>query len=215
MLFMKQVRKIKPTRRSISGHLAYKGGAIAFESSLERDFIIYHSFRRDVIDIVPQPVAIPFIKNGRSYEYTPDFFVQMKSGAGKSMVVEVKPKSEWQENWRDWSDKWKAAIAFCREQDFKFVIYDEDRIHHIALNNINFLMRYKNVAVVDEEVKAILRDIEQRDNTTVEYLLERYFKSHLYKKQGQHLLWHLMANRKVGFNLWHDVRSDKLELWYE
>jgi hypothetical protein len=33
------------------------------------------------------------------------------------MIVEVKPLSEWKENWRDWSDKWKAAIQYCREQD--------------------------------------------------------------------------------------------------
>ena len=212
---MKQVRKIKPTRRSISGHVAYKGSSIAFESSLERDFIIYHSFKDDVIDIVPQPIAIPFIKNGRTYEYTPDFFVQMKPDTSKSLIVEVKPKSEWQLNWRDWSEKWKATIKFCREQDFKFAIYDEDRIHHLALENINFLLRYKNTAVVPEEVKAVLKDIELRGSTTIEYVLERYFKSHLYHNQGKHLLWYLMANKMVGFNIWDDIRSDKLEIWHE
>ncbi len=212
---MKQVRKIKPTRRSISGHVAFKGDSIAFESSLERDFIIYHSFRDDVIDIVPQPIAIPFVKNGRSYEYTPDFFVQMKPDTGKSFIVEVKPKTEWQENWRDWSDKWKATIKFCREREFRFVIYDEDRIHHLALDNINFLMRYKNTTVVPEEIKAILQDIELRGNTTVEYVLERYFKSHLYHNQGKHLLWYLMANKMIGFNIWSDIQSEKLEIWHE
>ena len=212
---MKQVRKIKPTRRSISGHVAFKGDSIAFESSLERDFIIYHSFRDDVIDIVPQPIAIPFVKNGRNYEYTPDFFVQMKPDAGKSFIVEVKPKTEWQANWRDWSDKWKATIKFCREREFRFIIYDEDRIHHLALENINFLMRYKNTTVVPEEIKAVLQDIELRGNTTVEYVLERYFKSHLYHNQGKHLLWHLMANKMIGFNIWSDVRSEKLEIWHE
>lgn len=212
---MKQVRKIKPTRRSISGNVSFKGTPIAFESSLERDFIIYHSFKNDVIDIVPQPIAIPFKKNGRNYEYTPDFFVQMAPDTGKSLIVEVKPKKEWQENWRDWSDKWKATIVFCREQDFKFAIYDEDRIHHLALDNINFLMRYKNTSVVPEELRAILKDIEQRGCTTVEYILERYFKSHLYRQQGKHLIWYLMANKMIGFNIWSDIRSEKLEIWYE
>lgn len=212
---MKQVRKIKPTRRSISGNVSFKGTPIAFESSLERDFIIYHSFKNDVIDIVPQPIAIPFKKNGRNYEYTPDFFVQMAPDTGKSLIVEVKPKKEWQENWRDWSDKWKATIVFCREQDFKFAIYDEDRIHHLALDNINFLMRYKNTSVVPEELRAILKDIEQRGCTTVEYILERYFKSHLYRQQGKHLIWYLMANKMIGFNIWSDIRSEELEIWYE
>lgn len=164
---------------------------------------------------MPQPISIPFSKNGRTYHYTPDFFVQMKADTGKSLIVEVKPKNEWQENWRDWADKWKATIRFCKEQDFRFAIYDEDRIHHLALDNINFLMRYKNTAVVVEEVKAMLKDIEQRGSTTVEYLLERYFKSYLYQQQGKQLIWHLMANKMIGFNIWDDVRSEKLEVWYE
>lgn len=212
---MKQVRKIRSTRRSISGHVAFRGASIAFESSLERDFIIYHAFRNDVIDIVSQPISIPFTKNGRSYEYTPDFFVQLEPDAGKSMIVEVKPKKEWQTNWRDWSDKWKATIAFCREHDFKFAIYDEDRIHHLALDNINFLMRYKNAGVVEEEVRAVLKDIELRGCTTVEYILERYFKSRYYQQQGQHLMWYLMANKKVGFDIWGNIRNEKLEIWHE
>ena len=76
-------------------------------------------------------------------------------------------------------------------------------------------MRYKNTAVVVEEVKAMLKDIEQRGSTTVEYLLERYFKSYLYQQQGKQLIWHLMANKMIGFNIWDDVRSEKLEVWYE
>ena len=212
---MKQVRKIGPTRRSISGHVAFKGDSIAFESSLERDFIIYQSFRNDVIDIVSQPITIPFVKNGRNYKYTPDFFVQLEPVAGKSLIVEVKPKTEWQTNWRDWSDKWKAAIKFCSERGFKFVIYDEDRIHHLALENINFLMRYRHTTVVSEEVKAVLQDIELSGSTTVEHLLERYFKSHLYHNKGKHLLWYLMANKMIGFNIWDDIRSEKLEIWHE
>lgn len=212
---MKQVRKIPSTRRSVSGHISYKGSPLAFESTLERDFLIYQSFRDDVLDIVPQPVSIPFNKNGRTYNYTPDYFVQVKSDFGKSLLVEVKPKSEWQENWRDWSDKWKSAMTFCKDQGFKFTVMDEDRIRHDALANINFLSMYKNVAVSEEEVAVVLEDIKQRGCTTVAYILERYFKSELYKQHGRRLMWHLMINKQVKFDIWSDVRSDNLEVWYE
>lgn len=211
---MKQVRKIKPTRRSISGHVSFKGQPIAFESSLERDFLIYHCFKEEVLDIVPQPICIPFKKNGRTYPYTPDFFVQRKDGSGKSLIVEVKPKDEWQKNWREWSDKWKATIRYCKEHEFKFAIYDEDRIRHKALENINFIMRYKNIAVIQEEVDAVLFDISNRGNTRVDYILERYFKSALFRDEGKRLLWYLMANKVIGFNEWDDVRSEQLEVWY-
>lgn len=212
---MKQVRKIPPVRRSISGHISYRGSPIAFESTLERDFLIYQSFRDDVLDIISQPASILFKKNGRTYRYTPDYFVQVKSDYGRSLIVEVKPKSEWQNNWRDWSDKWKSAIAFCKEHNFKFSVMDEDRIRHDALANINFLLMYKNVAVAEEEVEAIIKDIKQRKSTTVSCILERYFKSDLYRQHGRRLMWHLMINKKIKFDIWSDVRSDDLEVWYE
>ena len=51
----KQVRTIKPTRRSVSGQICFEGSYIPFESTLERDFLIFHTFRKDVIDLVAQP----------------------------------------------------------------------------------------------------------------------------------------------------------------
>ena len=135
-------------------------------------FYAIRLFRKEVIDIVPQPVSIPFKKNGRTHSYTPDYFVQLSEDHGKSVIVEVKPKLEWQENWRDWSDKWKAAIKYSKDQGFRFAIYDEDRIHHLAFHNINFLRKYKNLYAAPEEVKAVLADLELRDNTTVEYIFK-------------------------------------------
>ena len=129
---LKQVRKIKPNYRSVTGFVIYKGESIAYESTLERDFLLYHVALPNVIDITPQPISIPFIKNGRTYEYTPDYFVQFKLNdkfKPRSLMVEVKPKEEWQINWREWSDKWKAAIAYCNENDFRFSIYDLSLIH--------------------------------------------------------------------------------------
>ena len=211
---MKQVRKIKPTYRSISGHFAFMGESIAYESTLERDFLRYQTFRKEVIDIVPQPVSIPFKKNGRTHSYTPDYFVQLSEDHGKSVIVEVKPKLEWQENWRDWSDKWKAAIKYSKDQGFRFAIYDEDRIHHLAFHNINFLRKYKNLYAAPEEVKAVLADLELRDNTTVEYILERYFKGDIYRPRGCQFIWYLMANKLIGFDVWNDIRSEKVEIWH-
>ena len=218
---MQQVRKFKGNHRSVTGFISYHGEPLAYESTLERDFLLYHAFLPNVLDIVPQPISIPFTKNGRTYEYTPDFFVQIKNDnpgrelcGAKSMLVEVKPKEEWQANWRDWSDKWKAAIAYCEEHGFRFSIYDEDRIRHYGLDNVNFLSTYKNIRVERAEVKAVLDQIWMRGHTTVEVLLELFFKGDIYRPRGKQLLWHLMANKMIGFDLWEDVRSEKLGVWH-
>ena len=96
---VKQVRKINPTRRSVSGVYAFRGeSSVAYESTLERDFLIRTEFCIDVLDVVPQPTAIPFTGiNGQSYTYTPDFLVYYRLGNRhyenypKPMLIEVKP----------------------------------------------------------------------------------------------------------------------------
>jgi hypothetical protein len=73
----RQTRKIKPTRRSVSGVHPFRGEtSISFESTLERDFLLRAEFLTDVLDVIPQPVQVPFLGvNGQSYIYTPDFLV--------------------------------------------------------------------------------------------------------------------------------------------
>lgn len=209
-----QTRKIKANYRSVTGYVSYMGEPIAYESSLERDFLIYHTFRHDVLDITPQPISIPFKKNSKTYSYTPDYFVQFDSGSGsRSLMVEVKYREDWLKNWRDWSDKWKAAIRYCNEREFKFAIYDETRIRHTALDNVNFLKSYKNLSVHKNEVQAILEQIDLRGHTTVEVILELFYKKYLYRAQGQRILWHLMSLNLIGFDIWDDLKSEKLSIW--
>lgn len=215
---MYQVRNINPTRRSVSGQISYFDSFIPYESSLERDFLIFHTFRNDVIDVVAQPISIPFIKNGREYEYTPDFFVQFETGGDdnclytKPLLVEVKPENEWKKHWRDWSQKWKAAINYCKEHDFRFAIYDEKRIRHNALNNINYLLRFKNLNCNKYEVNNVLEQVEMMGCTTVEYLLERFFKGSIYRPQGKRVIWYLLATKQLDFDYWGEV-NESMEVW--
>lgn len=210
---MKQVRKITKSYRSIVGHVSYRGYPLPFESTLERDFLMYHTFANNVLDITPQPISIPFKKNGRTYRYTPDYFIQFKAPQ-LPVIAEVKPYQEWQKNWRNWSEKWKAAMAYCREQGFVFHIYDENRIRHRAWENIRFLQTYKNLNVDMTTILTILKQIELMGMTTVEYILNLWFNGK-YRQQGHLIMWHLMANKLVGFDIWHhNLPSEQVEIWH-
>ncbi len=47
------VRELKPTRRSVSGMYPFrKQYSLAYESSLERDFIILQEFDSSVIEVI-------------------------------------------------------------------------------------------------------------------------------------------------------------------
>jgi len=218
-LIPEQTRKIKPTRRSVSGAYMFRGeDAIEFESTLERDFIQRTEFSLSVLGIVPQPCQIEYLApSGRRQVYTPDFLVHYRLGNRsyedypKPVLVEIKPEAEWRQHWRKWLSKWKAAHAYARQQGWEFHIRDESRIRDQALKNINFLSRYKRMAFPQEESSAVLETAEQMGTVTMDYLLARHFMG-VYQAQGIAHLWHLLATRMLDCDISRPL-SNFTELW--
>lgn len=208
----KQVRKIKPTRISVSGFLPFKEGvSIPYESTLERDFLLYFTYLPSVAEIIAQPARILFVKNRMTYPYTPDFLIRFTDGR-PSLLVEVKPKVKWQENWRDWKEKWKAAMAFSKKNHCIFHIYDEDRICHLALLNINAVQRYKRLQCDPEDIQAILSQVELMGSATIDYLLSRFFTGSLYRTKGLQIIYHILATKQLTCN-WFDSLSEFTKVW--
>ena len=212
------VRSIKPTKRSVSGVFPFRGeGGIPYESMLERDFLFRTEFSREVLEIIPQPVMIPFEKNGRPYTYTPDFLVYYRLGSRhfenypKPMLVEVKPQDAWSENWREWLPKWKAAWRYAKDQGWKFHIHDETRIRDSAFYNIQFLERYARMVFAPEDSTWIIDSVREMGVAPVHYLLATH-SCDRYRGQTISHLWHLIATRRLEC----DIRlplNDHLELW--
>jgi hypothetical protein len=209
------VRKIPTNRRSVRGNLSWPGGGqVAFESHLERDFLYLQRHSLSVLEVVSQPCTIPF---GAGYEYTPDFLVIYRTTLGPahlqkpSLLVEVKPRSEWRANWRAWSTKWKAARRHAIEMDWRFTIMDEERIRGQALENIKFLRRYDDL-VYDEGLSLeIIEDVEARGVVTFGDLLSRRYPE-IHRAEGIGHLWHLLATRRLDCDI--NLRlSYNTELW--
>lgn len=215
---LKQIRKIKPTRRSVSGVYMFRGEEpIEFESTLERDFIIRQEFNLHVAQIIPQPTQIEFVKNGRTYPYTPDFLVYFKLGDAhyefypKPILVEVKHRAELKKNWSVWRDKFKAAFHYAKEQGYQFRFYDEYRIRNQVLDNIRFLDRYKQMQFPVEESRAVLETVASMGCTPYHYLLASHFMG-IYKAEGIAHIWHLLATRKLDCDMTLPL-SNFTELW--
>ena len=214
-----QTRKIKPTRRSVSGAYVFRGEtSVPYESTLERDFIIRQEFCLDTLDIIPQPVQIPFIaSNGRSYIYTPDFLVYYRVGSmsyeysPKPVLSEVKPKAEWKKHWREWLPKWKAAYRYAREQGWEFHIHDESRIRDQTLKNIRFLALYKRMQFPVVESTWLIDNLRQMGCAPFHYILARHFMG-IYKKNGVAHIWHLLATRQLDCDITLPL-NDFTELW--
>jgi hypothetical protein len=215
----RQMRKIKPTRRSVSGIYPFRGEvAIPYESTLERDFVVRVEFFQSVLDIIPQPVEIDFKgANGQPYQYTPDYLVYYHLGDSpygnypRPLLVEVKPKDEWRRHWREWLPKWKAAWRYAKEQGWAFHIHDESRIRDQSLKNIQFLERYKRMQFPAEESNWIVESIRLMGASPFHFILARHFMG-AYQAEGVAHIWHLLATRRLDCDISRPL-NNFTELW--
>jgi hypothetical protein len=213
------VRKLKPTRRSVSGVYVFRGSrALEFESTLERDFLMRMEFFQSVQDIVPQPVRIPFLgSNGREYTYTPDFLVYYKLRGDDypdypiPTLVEVKPSEQWRIHRHEWMPKWRTAHRYARQQGWDFRIYDESRIRDLTLDNIRFLERYKRMRFPEEESRWILENLGMHSSVPFHLALSTHFMGD-FMAEGVAHLWHLVAVRRLDCDISRPL-NNLTELW--
>ena len=215
----KSVRKIPINVRHVTGHVSWRETEpIPYESPLERDFVLRQEFSLAVSSVLSQPCKIPFVTHsGRHAEYTPDYLVTYTvadTALGwepPPMLVEVKSKKDWQENWREWSPKWKAARRYAAEHGWRFKIMDEDRIRTSALKNIAFLKEYRDLDVDREDSDAIVADVRAKGAVKVDYVLAKHFPA-LYQARGIAHIWHLIARRRLDCDVGMDL-NDMTEVW--
>lgn len=216
----KQVRKIPPTHKSVSGVYPFRRKtSIQYESTLERDFLIRKEFCNEVLDIIPQPVEISYEGiNGKIIPYTPDFLVYYKlADRGhwnypKPELVEVKPKKELMKNLGIWKTKWKAAVNYSKAQGWVFRIYDDFRIRTQALENIRFLQRYKRMQFPEQENNIIIESIKQMGSAPFHYILSRHFIGPRDTAGGIAQVWHLLATRQIDCDI-NLPLNNNTELW--
>jgi len=198
----RQIRKIGPTRRSVSGVFSFRGeDGIPFESTLERDFLVRKEFSPVVLKVIPQPVRIPFTAlNGGSYTYTPDFLVYYRAGdypwsdcGLKPLLVEVKPRSDLRDKWLEMKPKFRAALRYAHEQGWDFRIHDETRIRDQVFQNILFLKRYKRMQFAAEDTQWLLDTLSEIGQAPFEHLVGRHFRGLTDTAVGISHIWHLLA----------------------
>lgn len=213
------VRIIPRSRRSVTGHFSWRRQQfIQYESTLERDFITRQEFDLSVAQVISQPCRIPFVApSGRASHYTPDFLVVYRANSApvelqrKPLLVEVKPEAEWREHWQTWKSKWIAARRYAASQGWAFRIMDEQRIQTQALQNIQFLRRYRDSNFPTEEGDWVINSVRELGSATFDYLLAKHFQG-MYAAEGVAHLWSLLASRRLDC----DIRlplGKETELW--
>ncbi|WP_171489009.1 TnsA endonuclease N-terminal domain-containing protein, partial [Acinetobacter baumannii] len=90
-------------------------------------------FNNNVIDVIGQPVVIPYITElGNQSNYTPDFLVQFSISNCDDfedfpvpMIIEIKHKKKLAEYWDNLKPKFRAAHRFASDKGWKFKIISE------------------------------------------------------------------------------------------
>ena len=129
----------------------YKGDPtnIVYRSLWERKFMNYCDLTENVSEWQSEEFWIPYRSpiDNRVHRYYPDFYIKYKDSSGKrrSVVIEVKPKSQtkmppqnpkkrtksWAYSVRTYAvnqAKWKAAREFCKDRNIEFKIMTEHEL---------------------------------------------------------------------------------------
>ncbi len=143
---MKPVRKIPLKHQSVRGFYTSVrwGRQVAFESTLERDFLILTDFDPSVVSVTEQPCRIRFSdSDGKNHRYTPDFYVERVAGRHSDKLIEIKYNANLLEDGAKLKPAFEAAETFANENDWSFEVLTEDNIRCTRLENAKFLLPYR------------------------------------------------------------------------
>lgn len=210
-------RKIGPSPVKNTGRVSTRKAAQsqAFESLLERDFLILLDIAPRVVRIGVQPITLRWTtsEGGNVKEYTPDVVVHYAASSTgsepplRSTLFEVKPRAVLKKKWSELQPKFRAAVAWAREHDCRFKIVTEVEIQTPYLENARILRHYKPDRLGPPSTEAlrsrsmILGHLKQCHQTTPKNLLDAVTVSWDDQARLIPQLWALVNERLIGVDL--------------
>lgn len=111
---------------------------IAFESTIERDFLYFLDFEPHIASYSEQPFAITYLDNGKKRTYTPDFEVSFTDGS--HFLIECKPE-ELLDSAKN-QPKFSAGRAWCHEHSWEYEVVTDSMLRRgYRLRNVKLLMQ--------------------------------------------------------------------------
>lgn len=188
-------------RRSLTGRIALEGaGAVTFESSLERDWLVVLDFDPTVTEIREQPFTLSYRVGPARRKYTPDVLATFspKGAPSTTVVYEVKPRADLRRDWHAIKERFRAAIRHCKAEGWTFRIVTEREIRTPFLENARFLRRYRNLPRQETTCAQLLFTLRALGETTPQGLLAATYWNQEARMAALPMLWKLVAERSVG-----------------
>jgi hypothetical protein len=197
------VRTIGISRRALTGRLASGDGQTkAFESSLERDWLMVLDFLPNVSDVRVQPFTIKYPLDGAERKYTPDVQANHTLADGRVVthVYEVKFRDDLKLEWKTFRPRFKAMVAYCRARQWRFGIVTEREIRTALLDNARFLRRYRAMETNVLMRRQLLYTFKAIGACTPQSLMAAAYWADDARAAAIPQLWKLVIEGLVGFD---------------
>lgn len=219
-----KVRKIGLKYRSLSGRFysVKNNTEVIFESSLERDMIMMMEIDKYIKYYHEQPVKISFTDRlGKRRSYTPDFLMffhdGLKSENIKPLLIEVKFREDLRQNFGKYKEKFRAAIDFCKINNYEFRIMTEIEIRTKFLENAYFLYRFKKDAQLDfghPDVELLLKIMCNLQHTTAKNLINLSAQEKQKQQELIYVMWYLVSRNVICCDLNTPLNMNS-EIWID
>ncbi len=138
----------------------------AFESLLEKDYLLVLDFDDAVESFEVQPVRIPV--KGVPRGYVPDILVRYRPDPAtgevrKPLLAEVKRSDYLKLHAEKYAPKFASAKVYAQKEGWEFRPVDETEIRLPRLRNIKFLREYRNVEPVESDCIRVLQVLDRHD----------------------------------------------------
>jgi hypothetical protein len=196
-----------PVRKIPKNYLFVTGGyssqksteMAAFESLLEKDYLLLLDFDNSVERFDVQPVRIPV--EGVHRGYVPDALVFYHPDTITGLprqpeLVDVKNSAEAIRNAEKYRPKFAAAKKFASERGWVFKIVDETQIRTPRLANLKFLRAYRNVYPDQADINRVLNLI-QEDKSSSEALLSALAVSDEERLHWLPIIWSMLLSQHL------------------
>jgi hypothetical protein len=209
------VRKIPKNYLVVTGSFASRKNAQmdAFESLLEKEYMLLLDFDDRVERFEAQPVIVPV--PGIPKGYTPDVLVHYhpdpESGEiCKPLLTEVKHTDDLRRNSEKYAPKFAAAEEFAFEYGWDFRITTQVDIRIPRLANIKFLREYRNISPTEQDRAKIAQLAKEMEGSvSPQMLLTRLATTDDDRLYWLPIIWHEVLTRQLvadwGRPLDHDV----------
>lgn len=165
------VRKIPKNHLFVTGGYSSRKSEEmdAFESLLEKDYLLLLDFDDAVESFEVQPVRIPV--KGVVRGYVPDVLVKyrtdLESGElRKPLLAEVKRSDFLKKHAPKYAPKFAAAVVYAENLGWEFRPVDETEIRLPRLRNIKFLREYRNASPSEADCHRVAQVMERQGRSS-------------------------------------------------